>query len=91
MADSSSVTTGLKDLVVHLHRGNSGQAATILADVTGCLSEFLKSESDAISLHRAQQTMFAVDEVRILLAEKDFRGAADAARDAGKDWKQKTA
>lgn len=32
--------------------------------------------------------MFALDEVRILLAEKDYVGAAGAARDARKEWSE---
>ena len=89
MADTLSVTEGIKDLIVHLHRGNTGQAETILRDVTGSLTKMMQAESDATSLHRAQQTMFAFEEVRIMLGERNFRGAADAARDAGKEWKQK--
>jgi hypothetical protein len=30
--------------------------------------------------------MFAIDEVRLLLAERDLNGALIAARDAGKEW-----
>jgi acyl-CoA reductase-like NAD-dependent aldehyde dehydrogenase len=42
-------------------------------------------------MQRAQQTMFAIDEVRGLLSERDFNAAVDAARDAEKEWKQRPA
>ena len=40
-------------------------------------------------MQRAQQTMFAIDEVRMLLSQRDFEGATTAARDAAKEWRQK--
>ena len=43
----------------------------------------------SLDMQRAQQTMFAVDEVRTLLSQEDYEGAATAARDAAKEWKQK--
>jgi hypothetical protein len=74
---------------VYLHRGNDGQAETIVEDV----SEFLKTtmlsgtDPESSNSQRAQQTMFALDEVRMLLEQRDFGGAAAAARDAQKEWK----
>ena len=88
----SLVTENIKDLIVHLHRANAGRAATIVDDVAGRLKEFMLSgDPGSAPMQRAQQTMFAIDEVRILLAQRDFDGAVDAARDAGKEWKQKPA
>ena len=91
MENSSHVTTGIRDLIVHLHRGNGGQAEAIVADVTGRLKTIMLSGQDPASfpMQRAQQTMFAIDEVRTLLAQRDFGAAVDAARDAGKEWTQK--
>lgn len=88
---TSLVTENIKDLIVHLHRGNGPRAETIISDVAGKLSKIMLSGRDPASfdMQRAQQTMFAIDEVRILLGQRDFNGAVDAARDAGKEWKQK--
>jgi hypothetical protein len=47
------------------------------------------TDPEDLDMQRAQQTMFAIDEVRMLLAQRDFEGAATAARDAAKEWKQK--
>ena len=91
LENSSLVTENIKDLIVHLHRGNGGRAESIVDDVAGRLKEIMHSGMDPKSfpMQRAQQTMFAIDEVRILLAQRDFDGAVDAARDAGKEWKQR--
>jgi len=35
--------------------------------------------------------MFAIDEVRTLMAQDDLEGAGAAARDAAKEWKAKAA
>ena len=87
----SLVTENIKDLIVHLHRANAGRAESIVDDVAGRLKRIMLSGMDpgSFPMQRAQQTMFAIDEVRILLAERDFNGAVDAARDAGKEWKQR--
>jgi hypothetical protein len=89
--NTTLVTENIKDLIVHLHRGNGPRAETIITDVAGKLNKIILSGQDpaSSSMQRAQQTMFAIDEVRILLGQKDFNGAVDAARDAGKEWKQK--
>jgi len=93
LENTSHVTTGIRDLIVHLHRGNGGQAQAIVDDVSGRLKSIMLSGMDpeSFSMRRAQQTMFAIDEVRTLLAQRDFGGAVDAARDAGKEWTQKPA
>ena len=87
------VTENIKDLIVHLHRGNGGRAETIVDDVAGKLKEIMLSGMDPKSfpMQRAEQTLFAIDEVRILLAQREVDGAVDAARDAGKEWKQREA
>ena len=90
--NSSGVAASMRDLIVHLHRGNGAQAETIVEDV----AEFLKTtmltgtDPDNSNTQRAQQTMFALDEVRMLLEQRDFGGAAAAARDAQKEWKGST-
>jgi len=90
LLNSSDVLAIIRDLIVHLHRSNGPQAETIVTDVAAYLKEVMRSEADPLSpdMQRAQQTMFAVDEVRTLLAQRDFGGASTAARDAAKEWKQ---
>jgi hypothetical protein len=89
LLNSSDVLASIRDLVVHLHRNNNAQAQVILSDVTAYLKEVIASGADPQTpdMQRAQQTMFAVDEVRTLLAQEDFGGASAAARDAAKEWK----
>jgi hypothetical protein len=69
------------------------QAEALVTDVAGYLQGVMRSGADpeSLDMQRAQQTMFAIDEVRMLLAQGDFEGAATAARDAAKEWKQKPA
>ena len=62
-------------------------------DLAGRLNGIMLSGMDPQSflMKRAQQTMFAIDEVRGLLSQRDFNAAVDAARDAEKEWKQRPA
>ena len=89
-ASSSDLTARMRDLIVYLHRGNDTKAEVIVMDVAGHLKEMMRSGGDPASfdMQRAQQTMFAIDEVRIMLGQRDFEGAATAARDAVKEWKR---
>lgn len=84
----SEVAGNIRDLIVHLTRSNARQSESIVEAVGRCLNGILKSGEDPGSapMQRAQQTMFAIDEVRILLAQKDYTGAVGAARDARKEW-----
>jgi hypothetical protein len=88
---TAEVIGNLRDLTVHLHRGNGAKAESIIADITGCLNQMLQSPEDPDSpeARRAQQTMFAIEEVRTLMSERDYDGAATAARDAAKEWRSK--
>jgi hypothetical protein len=86
--NSSDMTASMRDLIVHLHRGNGAQAETIVEDVAAFLKTTLSgTDASSPNMHRAQQTMFALDEVRMLLEARDYGGAAAAARDAQKEWK----
>jgi hypothetical protein len=78
--------------VVHLHRSNGAKAESIVADVAGYLNQIILAGKDAdeVEFNRAQQTMFAIEEVRVMLKQTDYEGAAAAARDATKEWRQKT-
>jgi hypothetical protein len=89
----SEVIATIRDLIVYLHRGNVTQAEPIVTNVAAYLNEILISGGDPETpeMQRAQQTMFAIDEVRTLLGQRDFDGAATAARDAANEWKHKAA
>ncbi|SRR5216684_113551 len=93
LLNPTDVIASLRDLIVYLHRGNGAQAESIVADVSACLNVVLKSGADPASadMLRTRQTMFAIDEVRLLLDQRDYEGAAVAARDAAKEWKHKPA
>src|SRR5215472_9853189 len=86
--NSSEVTANIRELIVHLERGNASRSEAIVADVSLFLKGLLKSKMDpqGAAMNRAQQTMFAIDEVRLMLAEQNFRSATVAARDARKEW-----
>jgi hypothetical protein len=93
LLNPTDVIASLRDLIVFLHRGNGAQAESIVADVAACLNLVLKSGADPASAEmlRTRQTMFAIEEVRLLLDQRDYEGAAVAARDAAKEWKHKPA
>jgi hypothetical protein len=93
LLNSSEVLSNLRDLIVHLHRGNAEQSESILSDVATYLKGVMQSGADPGSpeMQRTQQTMFALDEVRTLLTQGDYGGAALSARDAAKEWKQQPA
>lgn len=90
LLNPSEVIASLRDLIVHLHRGNVAQAESILTDVAAYLKQVMQSGADpgSLDMQRTRQTMFAIDEVRTLFTEGDLDGAAIAARDAAKEWRQ---
>ena len=85
---STDLLPSLRDLIVHLHRGNATQAETIVTRISGYLDGASPSAAAPELEKHVQQTKFAIDEVRILLTAGDFKGAAVAARDAVKEWQQ---
>jgi hypothetical protein len=91
--NSTEIVSTLRDLVVALHRSNAPQAEALVTDIARYLKGMMLSGEDpaTLDMQRAQQTMFAIDEVRMLLAQGDFEGATTAARDAGKEWRLKSA
>ena len=89
LVDPSTVVANLRDLTVHLHRGNAAEAKTIAAQAAEQLQEIVSGdEPDSFIIARAQQTLFAIEEVRIMLSQDDVNGALAAARDAAKEWRQ---
>jgi len=85
--DPANVAANLRDLTVHLHRGNAAEAKTIAAQAAEQLQELIQAGVEPEG--RAQQTMFAIEEVRIMLSQDDVNGALAAARDAAKEWRLK--
>ena len=93
LVDPANVVANLRDLTVHLHRGNTTEATTIAAQAAEQLQEIILAgdEPGSFVIGRAQQTLFAIEEVRILLSQDDVNGALAAARDAAKEWRQQLA
>jgi rRNA-processing protein FCF1 len=92
LVDPSTVVANLRDLTVHLHRANVTEAKKIAAQAAEQLQEIVSSdEPDNFIIARAQQTLFAIEEVRIMLSQDDVNGALAAARDAAKEWRQQLA
>ena len=85
----AEVTANIRELIVHLTRGNRSKAESLVDDLSVFLKGIVKSKADPESpeMRRAQQTFFAIDEARLMLAERDFSAAITAARDAVKEWK----
>ena len=90
LVDFSNLVANLRDLTVHLHRGNAAEANKIASQAAQSLQEIIVAgdEPGSFLIGRAQQTLFAIEEVRIMLAEDDVNGALAAARDAAKEWRQ---
>ena len=86
--DVATVVANLRDLTVHLHRGNAAEATKIAAQAAGQLQEIIGAGGEPETA-RAQQTLFAIEEVRIMLSQDDVNGALAAARDAAKEWRVK--
>ena len=93
VVDLANVVANLRDLTVHLHRGNAAEATTIAAEAAERLQEIIVAgdEPGSFLIGRAQQTLFAIEEVRIMLSQDDVNGALAAARDAAKEWRQQLA
>ncbi|MEI9813642.1 MAG: hypothetical protein WDO18_13780 [Acidobacteriota bacterium] len=89
MTKATSVATNIRELIVQLSRGNKAQAVPLAELVRADLTAILASDQDVASMpmQQAQQTMFAIDEVQMLVEQRDLRGALDAARDAAKEWR----
>ena len=88
--DVSNVVANLRDLTVQLHRGNATEATKIAAMAAGQLQEIVSGAgSEGVMIQRAQQTLFAIEEVRIMLSQDDVNSALAAARDAAKEWRQR--
>ena len=86
--NSEDVIAKIRDLAVLLRRGNMERAEGIIKDVVAHLKTVMHSGADpaGLEMQRAQQTMFAMDEVQTLVSQEDFEGASKAASDAAREW-----
>ena len=89
LTTSLAVAANIRELIVQLSRGNADAARSLAARVQGDLNMFLESDSQAASAvtDQAQQTMYAIEEVLTLVGQSNLRGACEAARDAGREWR----
>lgn len=89
-APASAIRANTRELIVQLSRSNADAAHTLARNVQSELNMILNSDLDAASTLRVQarQTMFAIEEVLVLVDQNDFRGAWEAARDAAKEWRK---
>lgn len=85
--ESSELLARLRDLTIYLHRGNRLEAESTVTEIAEHLKAILAGSANA-DTERVQQTFFAIDEVRTLLSQGDFDGAASAARDAAREWRE---
>lgn len=86
--DSFEVAANFREIAVLLRRGNIATAGPVLEQVAAHLRTSMQTaagSSDADS-KRAEQATFAIEEIRVLLSEGNFRGAAAAAAEAAKEW-----
>ena len=89
-ASGSTIGADTRELIMELSRGNADPANTLARRVQAELNMILSSDLDAESTLRqqARQTMFAIEEVLVLVDQSDLRGAWEAARDAAKEWRK---
>lgn len=87
---SPTIASNTRELIVQLSRRNADPAHALARSVQAELNMILSSDLDAASTLRqqARQTMFAIEEVLVLVDQSDLRGAWEAARDAAKEWRK---
>jgi predicted amino acid racemase len=87
---TATIASNTRELIVQLSRGNADPAHALAQRVHADLNVILSSDLDAASTLRkqARQTMFAIEEVLVLVDQSDLRGAWEAARDAAKEWRK---
>ena len=82
----AQVANSIRDLIVHLTKGNGKQAGALVTEISQTL-ETMSSAPGQLDGDRLQLTLSAIGEAKLLLAEKDLWGAASAAREAAKEWR----
>ena len=83
------IRTDVQELIVQLARKNGKQALVLAESIRAELGEILKAQTDGLPVpsHPVRQTLFAIDEVLLMVEQEEWRGALDAARDAAKEWR----
>jgi hypothetical protein len=89
MTTTETIAPKIRELVVQLSRRNTDPAHVLARDVQAHLNIILSSDSQVDNPHkqRARQALFAIEEVLTMIDQSDFRGAWQAARDAGNEWR----
>ena len=90
LSSTATIAAHTRELIVQLSRGNADPADAMARRVQAELNMILSSDLDAASTLRlqARQTMFAIEEVLVLVDQSDLRGAWEAARDAAREWRK---
>ena len=89
LTKTAAIAATTRELIIQLSRGNADPAHALARVVQAELNMILSSDLDASSTLRrqARQTMFAIEEVLVLVDQSDLRGASEAARDAAREWR----
>jgi len=89
LSNAATIAASTRELIIQLTRGNADPAQALARRVQAELNMILSSDLDAASPVRqqARQTMFAIEEVLVLVDRSDLRGASEAARDAAREWR----
>jgi len=89
LINTTALGANIRELIVQASRGNEAQALRLAGLVQADLRTILSSPDDTprASVDQTQQTLFAIDEVLMLVNQGDLQGALAAARDAGKEWR----
>ncbi len=89
-ARTTTIAANTRELIIQLSRRNSDPAHALARRVQDELNLILSSDLDAASTlsQQARQTMFAIEDVLVLVDRSDLRGAWEAARDAAKEWRK---
>ncbi|HLG96743.1 MAG TPA: hypothetical protein VKX49_10575 [Bryobacteraceae bacterium] len=90
MTKPATIAADTRELIIQLSRGNADPAHALARRVQADLNVILSSDLDPASTVRqqARQTMFAIEDLLVLVDKSDFRGACEAARDAAKEWRK---
>lgn len=90
LLNSSEIGNKLRDLAVYIRHRNQHQAGSILRDISEHLNDAVRSGpgADTGGGQRARETLLAIEEIRLLIEERDFDGATAAARHAGREWRR---
>ena len=90
MTSTATIAAKTRELIVQLSRRNADPAHALARRLQADLNTILSSDLSAASTlgEQARQTLFAIEEVLILVDQSNLQGACVAARDAAKEWRK---